>query len=401
MKRLLRLKDGKGSSSMEEIREHSGDFGHSSAQEDAKPEEWKWGHVGWKIQPEIHPEAETYPPRSTNMMYEFDERNDDPYAKPAGDVVTVIPTGNDIQLEAFKCLPEFAGVLGTYRNWRNQVQRAMAPIEKFIGHPKYGAALGIIRAKIVGPASNTLINSNASYNFNSFIDILDKAYQDLRPLYVVERDMTSLTQGGKTLREFYDAINRALNILITKIIQSYDAEAAIMARKREAQQTAVRTFIVGLRSEYIKQILYGRVSNTLDEALAIAQTAQYDINYMQLEKRNGSTQRHQPDRKDTYQHRSNQQNYNIRSTNPRYINYGQNRGTRPRYQTNQTSRERPDSSNTRSPASDTGNQANNQHPRSHVNGDARSNNQQQNGHRIHQLQQRPDETTKLSSDFLE
>lgn len=132
--------------------------------------------------------------------------------KPIVDIETMITTGNDIQLEAFKCLPEFSGVPGTYRNWRNQVLRAMRPIEKFSDHPKYGAALGIIRAKIVGPASNTLMNTGTR--------------NTIQHSYTIEAELTSLFQAAKTLREFYDAINQALNVLITKIIQTYPMEQA-------------------------------------------------------------------------------------------------------------------------------------------------------------------------------
>lgn len=210
--------------------------------------------------------------------------------KPIVDVETIIPTGDDIQLDVFKCLPEFSGIPGTYHNWRNQALRAMKPIQKFVGHPKYGAALGIIRAKIVGPASDTLINTATRYNFSAFIKTLDDAYMDLRPMYAIEAEMTSIVQGPKTLREFYTAIDQALNILITRILQTYPTNDAVKAMTSEAQQKAVRTFIMGLRSSYTRQILYGRIPETLAQALAIAQTVYYDSDQMRLEKMNQQQQ---------------------------------------------------------------------------------------------------------------
>jgi hypothetical protein len=225
-------------------------------------------------------------PKNFAIMYEETERD----TKPNVDIETVIPTGNDIQLDAFKCLPDFSGIPGTYRNWKNQVWRAIKPIEKFTEHPKYGAALCIIRAKIVGPASNTLINSGTAYNFHAFLTILDRAYTDLRPIYAIEAELTSIVQATKTLRDFHAAINEALNTLITKIIQTYSKENAVKAMMTEAQQKAVRTFILGLRSSYIRQILYGRTPETLDQALAIALTVYYDSDHLRLEKTNQYSQ---------------------------------------------------------------------------------------------------------------
>lgn len=205
------------------------------------------------FQSRIYPTTETQHSRdwytrseaSPNMHETFGDMNGTVEEKPLVNVDTVIPTGDDIQLEVFKCLPEFSGIVGTYRSWKNQAMRAMEPISQYVGHPKYGAALGIIRAKIIGPASNTLINTGTRYNFWAFITALDKAYMDLRPMYSIEAELTNQIQGMKSLREFYDTINQALNMLMTKIMQTYTTESAITAMTDEAQQKAIRTFITG------------------------------------------------------------------------------------------------------------------------------------------------------------
>lgn len=74
----------------------------------------------------------------------------------------------------------------------------------------------IIRAKITGAASDILINNDTAMNIDAIIDRLDFSYADQRPLYVIEAEITTIRQGGKTLQEFYDAINQALNMVLRK-----------------------------------------------------------------------------------------------------------------------------------------------------------------------------------------
>lgn len=83
-------------------------------------------------------------------------------------------------------------------------------IDAFQTHPKYETALGIIRAKIIGPPSDIITNHRTAYNIRAIIRTLDSAYRDQRPLYVVEAEMTSI-----------NAINFALNLVISKIAFDY------------------------------------------------------------------------------------------------------------------------------------------------------------------------------------
>lgn len=206
------------------------------------------------------------------------------------DIVPEIESGDQIQLESYRSIPTFSGVRGTYRPWRNQVVRRMKMIDSFRKHPKYEAALGIIRSKIVGHASDILTNNRTAYNIVAIIKTLDFSFADKRPLYVVEAEMTSIKQLGKTLHEFYDAISHALNLVIHKIALDYrgklDHQEALVD---EAQLKAVRAFIIGLKSQQIRHILYGRTPGTLAEAFAIAQTVYYDHQHLQLDQCNNRT----------------------------------------------------------------------------------------------------------------
>lgn len=175
------------------------------------------------------------------------------------DIVAELTSGDQIQLESYKSIPEFSGIRGTYRPWRNQVARRMKMIDVFKTHPKYEAALGIVRSKITGTASNVLTNNKTAYNIIAILKTLDSSYADKRPLYVVEAEMTSIKQLGKNLQEYHDAINEALHLVISKIVHAYGLVEEQRSLVAEAQIKAVRTFIVGLRSQMMRHIIW---SNT-------------------------------------------------------------------------------------------------------------------------------------------
>lgn len=199
------------------------------------------------------------------------------------DIATHITSGDEIQLESYRSIPEFSGDKKAYRSWRNQVVRRMELIRAFVAHPKYEAALAIIRAKITGAASDILTNNKTSYNINAFIERLDMAYTDQRPLYILEGEMAHITQANRSLQEFYDMINQSLNLVISKITLSYPTLNEQQPLIAEAQEKAIRTFIVGLRSQAIRNILYSHKPRTLPDAYTTAQTVYYDTQYLHLD----------------------------------------------------------------------------------------------------------------------
>lgn len=199
------------------------------------------------------------------------------------DVAPIILNGDAIQLDAFKVIHEFNGDKKVYRSWRTQVTKLMEQIRAFASHAKYATALAIIRAKITGPASDVLINNNTALNIDAIVDRLDFSYADQRPLYVIEAEMTTIRQGGKPLQEYYDAINQALNMVLTKITMTYKEKAEQKSLIAETQNKAIRTFITGLNSSLIRTTLYGNTPKSLSQAMAVAQTIQYDNQHLQLE----------------------------------------------------------------------------------------------------------------------
>lgn len=159
----------------------------------------------------------------------------------------------------------------------------MKIIDKFKKHPKYEAALAIVRAKITGPAADELTNNKTPYNIICILKTLDAAYRDQRPLYAIEAQMMAIKQGDKSLQQFYNAVNFSLNAIITKIVMTYKDIKEQRSLIYEAQKKAIRTFIVGLKFRVIRHILYGHQPKSLASAYAIAQTVFYDNEHLQLE----------------------------------------------------------------------------------------------------------------------
>lgn len=199
------------------------------------------------------------------------------------DIEPNITSGDQIQLESYKAIPEYSGKQHEYRSWRNQVYRRMKIIREFQTHPKYEAALAIIRAKVTGRAADVLTNNKTPYNIICILKTLDAAYTDQRPLYAVEAEMVSIKQYDKNIHEYYNAINFALNAIISKVVMSYNNINEQRSLIAEAQKKAIRTFIVGLRFRVIRHILYGQQPKTLSEVYTIAQTVFYDNEQLQLE----------------------------------------------------------------------------------------------------------------------
>lgn len=215
--------------------------------------------------------------------FDWDDDNTETLDCTEPDIKPEIENGDQIQLESYKAIPEFSGKQHEYRSWRNQVARRMKIIDDFKKHPKYEAALAIIRAKITGAAADVLTNNKTPYNIICILKTLDSAYTDQRPLYAIEAQMVSIKQGDKSLHQFYSAVNFALNAIILKVVQSYKSEKEQRSLIMEAQKKAIRTFIVGMKFRMMRHILYGRQPNTLSEAYSIAQTVFYDNEYLQLE----------------------------------------------------------------------------------------------------------------------
>lgn len=187
----------------------------------------------------------------------------------------------DINLKVFESLPRFDGNKSEYRSWRNRAWKLMEDIKNFQQSPPYYNALVILHTKIVGPAADILTNNNTRMNFYSIINRLDYTYADQRPLYVLQDEMKTITQGKRNLSEYHDAINQALNLILSKIDMANEAGRETLMSY--ANQDAVRTFIKGLNSSFSKGTLYSNNPRDLAQAYAIACTIYHDNEYQHLD----------------------------------------------------------------------------------------------------------------------
>uniref|UniRef100_A0A0A1WJ71 Retrovirus-related Gag polyprotein from transposon gypsy n=2 Tax=Zeugodacus cucurbitae TaxID=28588 RepID=A0A0A1WJ71_ZEUCU len=189
----------------------------------------------------------------------------------------------EVDLNMFKSLTQFNGDYNEYRNWRKVATTLMEDIRQFEGHNIYAQALIMIRGKITGKAAQILINHNVKRNFQDIIDRLDDSYADKRPIYVLEEDMMKIQQKELPLHVYYDNLNQALNVVLSKIEMTHKEERITQVLTQEIQAKAIRTFVTGLRSVAIKNAIYARACTTLADAYSIARTMQHDSHHQNLE----------------------------------------------------------------------------------------------------------------------
>ncbi|GBP04332.1 Retrovirus-related Gag polyprotein from transposon gypsy [Eumeta japonica] len=270
---------------------------------------------------------------------------------PENQRVTIEPritNENQVKLDVFKSLPVFDGNINNYRIWREDATRMMETTSNLSNQPIYAQTLQIVKTKIQGSAAQLLANHGTIFNFYAIRDRLDKAYVDTRPLYVLQDEMKSCSQGRKTLPELYDEINKRLNLIISKISMSGHTEAVTRAMSSQAEEDSVRVFIAGVNNTFIQSTLYGNAPHNLEHAYTIARTIEDDNRHQNLRlahegkfnRPSGNEQRHQHQQKHQLQPRTKfrpRQPFNNfhskpRESNqqyqpPRYIKHDQNQWT--------------------------------------------------------------------------
>lgn len=241
--------------------------------------------------------------RIVALTQNFNQFQNTPMPMEYDDAQVDYNNGNEIKLDSFKALPTSNGDKAKYRSWISLVEKMFNSIQNFNRHPNYVAALDIVRAKIIiDGASGLLENNYTKRNIGAILSRLDFSYADQRPLYVIEPEMTSIKQGNRTLHEFYDSINQALNLVVSKINMTYLNEASQKDMLKEANQKAIRTFIMGSNNQFIRSTLYGDSPKTIAQAYAIAQIIFYENQHLDSDHH---TEKHQNERKPAI----NNQNY--------------------------------------------------------------------------------------------
>lgn len=261
----------------------------------------------------------------------------------------------DESLDVIKSLPEFDGKIENYVSWRQAAHNAYKVFERYDGSSRHYQAVCIIRNKIRGPADAVLASFNTVLNFKAIINRLDFTYSDKQPIHLIEQELSTLRQGGQSVIQFYDEVERKLSLLTNKTIMSYDRNLAL-AINNKYRQDALRVFVSGLRKP-LCDVLFAARAADLPSALALAQEVEANheryvfatsfANRNDEKKSRSETSKKLPLRKPSdNSYNNNQQNYH-KHKNPHYEK-GADANLQPRDQTEEMDLD-PTSSKFRSP----------------------------------------------------
>lgn len=224
-------------------------------------------------------------------------------------------------LELVKSLQQFDGE--NYVSWRTSVIHCMKAYEHCKGSTSYFTAVNILRNKITGKANDVLTSHGTPLHVDAIIGRLDLTYNDKRPVYLLQTELTNARQGNQTLQQFYDQVSKLLTLITNKTIMSYGprtAETNVLIEV--ARENALRTFITGL-NQPMSNLVFSLNPGDLPNALARAQ---------EIEVNQSQRLRDKIDFSRAFPHK--QMHQPMLNSNPRLINNNslQNRPQRQNYQ---------------------------------------------------------------------
>lgn len=150
----------------------------------------------------------------------------------------------------FKCieqLPSYNGQIGTLNNFIAQVEiyYQLIPATDVLGR---NVMNGLIRNKIIGEASNSLVGIGNPLEWSTIKAHLINYYSDKRSIDHLKRKLTELVQRHKTLEEYY----LEASDLQTALINAVDP-ALTPAEKgyyiKDISKEVLREFLLGLKPE--------------------------------------------------------------------------------------------------------------------------------------------------------
>lgn len=165
-------------------------------------------------------------------------------------------TTTDYSINPFKCigmLPNFSGQVGTLNNFIAQVDtyHQLVPAADLLGK---NVMNGLIRNKIVGEASNSLVGIGNPLEWNTVKAHLINYFSDKRSIDHLKRKLTELVQRNKSLEEYYSESSD----LQTALINTVDPALSPAEKEyyiRDVSREVLREFLLGLRpdlSNYVR-----------------------------------------------------------------------------------------------------------------------------------------------------
>lgn len=169
--------------------------------------------------------------------------------KPEHTTITTMTTPS-YQINPFKCvelLPQFSGQVGTLNNFVAQVDiyYQLVPEADTLGR---NVMNGLIRNKITGEASNSLVSIGNPLNWVTIKNHLLNYFSDKRSVDHLKRKLTELVQRNKSLEDYFSEASD----LQTALINTVDPSLPPSEKQyyiRDTSREVLREFLLGLRPE--------------------------------------------------------------------------------------------------------------------------------------------------------
>lgn len=164
--------------------------------------------------------------------------------------------------DSVKELQIFEGNPLHYVSWIYSVESILRDYEIVKDKPVYRAILQNIRQKIRGAADAALLSYNIfDENWNAIKGCLSLHYADKRDVRTLEHQLNNITQGRKSIDEFYATVNHQLSLIINKVkTENYGADTMTVLIDTYRNR-ALDVFIRGLNGDISKMLTIQRPAN--------------------------------------------------------------------------------------------------------------------------------------------
>lgn len=182
-----------------------------------------------------------------------------------------------------KNLPSFNGDRDAYAAWRKQATNTMKIYEAHKDNGQYFNALNILmNAKITGLTLNELTGTNTPRNFKAIIKRFDHAFAEKRSIELLRQQLQFIVQGSKNAMEFYDTIEKHLNLIIGKIQIEFDGKPEVIKTLiDDARKDALKTLLRGLQPAISTKLQMKNPSNLLD-AYGKLQEVEFEFEHQRI-----------------------------------------------------------------------------------------------------------------------
>jgi len=107
---------------------------------------------------------------------------------------------------------------------------------------------------------------------------LDFAYSDKKSVYTLDQELSTLSQGQKSINQFYDEVERKLTSIINKVLMTHEGDASLIGSlNQKYRQDALRIFISGPKKP-LCNTLFSCKPPDMPSALALAQELETNQN---------------------------------------------------------------------------------------------------------------------------